>query len=251
MPGIWKFKYVSKTYQIKRNLREGAEDIPMIKNHLSKIQNQINDDDVYDDALRNLQDALEDLARLSDDENVMEVLQQVLLTRQFLRKLAYKEVAENVQRRLREFAEDSESQNDININRSTEEPAFTPNDEVPAKFQTLMRILNKINTQDLFDDGYGYVKKEAVVRELIPKLENQEGEISEENMQLINLTSRLYQEEYEHVDKKHRTEISNLFTNLLENPDYLENPYPEMERIVKGYKNEVHENKYGWPSNEE
>lgn len=219
----------------------------MIKQRIKDIKDDIPDDDTYDDAIRNLQDKLEEYARLSGSVKATETLQQVLLTRQFLRKLFYQDVEERVQERIRQFSQNANGQNQ---EISTDSSDADQSDKIPPTFQSLLRIIDKASTQEFFDDDYGYVKQGNIVKVISSELDQTEGEISERAAELSELVSGIYQEEYNNADQDYRDEIRDILIKLIEEPDYDDSPHEEMQEIINQYKIEVHERMYGWPETE-
>lgn len=218
----------------------------MIENQIRQFRDEIEDDDIYDDALRKLQDSLEDIARLNNSIEVTEALQEILLTRQFLRRLVYSDVEERSQEQLRKIAERNQIEEG---NVITEDNGEQNEVEISSDFKTILRLLNKTNTQQFFDDDYGYIIEDNVQRQISIELDHSE-EVSERVAQFSKLVADVYQKEYDKVDQEYRKIIQELLTRLLNEPDYSQNPYQDIRDIMKKFKLEIHEELYGWPAME-
>lgn len=191
------------------------------------------EEDLYLDPLIKLVDRLKKRSEVNGDVELMHLVHQAVLLREFTEEAFFQELCDRVQHQL-------------------SNPDSKEGSEIPVSIRSLTKALNGIDMEDLFNADYGFVDRSAASDVLAVSMGvDSDGvdleEFSDSKDQLLNLLVNVLQAEYDNLNEEYQARIREMLVDIKEKSEDSQSPIEDVEKELRSYTAELHTESRGWP----
>lgn len=197
----------------------------MIVEEVEYVRGRLPEEDVYADSLSRLLERLRFYGETDGDEELMHTVHQVAVLKRFMSDA---------------FFEDLEKRAKDNLQKESDM-------EADASPNRLIRVVNRIDLEEVVDDQYGLVQTEETYRRVAAALgiseEAEPGDLTE----FASVIESVIQQSYDELDQEYRSEVEQILDDLEENSGNSADPVSSAKTTLEEHTADWHKKVHGWP----